>query len=296
MNKYMKIKEKYAKSYITKAEFIDEMDLLHQNLYEYEDLLNDSLVEKIEISSEGVIAKLKDTGIKLHCIKKDKRVIPIEILNFGEYEEQLWDKVFELLDKPYTIFDIGGNIGYFSLYIGQKFPTAKFYTFEPITKTFDFLQKNLLLNKTQNISAFNIGLSSEKQEMEMFFNPELSGNSSLKDLSENKNIEKMICKFSTLDDFAKENKIQKIDFIKCDVEGAEKFVFEGGLETIKAHRPIIFTELLRKWSRKFDYHPNDILKIFKEIDYKIFAISNDDFYEIEAITDNTKETNFVLMP
>lgn len=41
------------------------------------------------------------------------------------------------------------------------------------------------------------------------------------------------CKIRRLDDFCTEQKIDHVDFIKCDVEGAEFFVFRGGLGTIK---------------------------------------------------------------
>lgn len=38
----------------------------------------------------------------------------------------------------------------------------------------------------------------------------------------------------------------KIDFIKCDVKGAELLVFKGGIETLKRDRLSIFTEMRRK--------------------------------------------------
>lgn len=190
--------------------------------------------------------------------------------------------------------DIGGNIGYFSLYMSKKLPNTEFYTFEPIEKTYNYLEKNLKLNNASKIKAFNFGLSSEEQEMEMFYNPHLCGNSSLKNLSDEDYIEKIICKFTTLDNFVEKHNIKNIDFIKCDVEGAEKFVFEGGLKTLERFKPVIFTEMLRKWSAKFNYHPNDIIALLKPLGYKCYAISEDTFYETDKVTENTVETNFVF--
>ncbi len=47
-------------------------------------------------------------------------------------------------------------------------------------------------------------------------------------LRERKDAERIKCNMVTLDHFIDYNKIKKIDFIKCDVEGGELFVFEGG--------------------------------------------------------------------
>ncbi|WP_342228107.1 FkbM family methyltransferase [Rickettsiella endosymbiont of Rhagonycha lignosa] len=58
-----------------------------------------------------------------------------------------------------------------------------------------------------------------------------------------------------------EQKMTKLDFIKCDVEGAELTIYTGGINVIREHKAIIFTEMLRKWSVKFNYHPNDIIAL-----------------------------------
>jgi len=81
------------------------------------------------------------------------------------------------------------------------------------------------------------------------------------------------CNVKTLDDFINKKKI-KIDFIKCDVEGAELFVFLGAKKVLLEHKPIIFCEMLRKWCKKFKYHPNEIILLFYKLGYKCFYINN----------------------
>lgn len=293
MSKFLDIKQSFEVGSILKSEFVEQMGAIHSILFDYQNLIKNSIAKKIEITETNVIITLQ-SGIKLHCIKDDNRIIPIEILNFGHYEEPLWDKFASLLNSPSVIFDIGGNIGYFSLYMANKFQNACFYTFEPIPKTYEYLKENLKENNTQNINAYNMGLTNEKQTMEMFYNPKGCGGSSLKNICEENYIEKIICEFSTLDDFVKENNITSIDVIKCDVEGAEKFVFEGGLETLKKFKPVIFTEMLRKWSAKFNYHPNDIIALLSPLGYKCFAISETTYNPIDKVDENTIETNFIF--
>ena len=47
------------------------------------------------------------------------------------------------------------------------------------------------------------------------------------------------CKLISIDEFVKENNIEKIDFIKLDIEGAEPEALEGARETIIKYRPQI---------------------------------------------------------
>ena len=295
MNKLLKLKEDFLTGNTLKQNYIEQMYEFHKYLYEYPSLLKQSLANSITISENGVWVEMKNTGIKLICIKDDRGNIALSELNFGEYEERLWDKTFNLLKNPRTCLDIGGNIGYFSLYFSAKFTNCQIYTFETSPKNFKHLKDNLKLNNTNNISAHNIGLTNECKQMEMFYNPEASGSSSLKDLLENKSTYKVICEFNTLDNFVKENQIENIDFIKCDVEGAEKFVYEGGLKTIEKFHPTIYSEMLRKWSAKFSYHPNDIIKIMNQFNYECFAISAGTFNKISEVTEDTIETNFIFM-
>ena len=83
-----------------------------------------------------------------------------------------------------------------------------------------------------------------------------------------------------------------IDLIKCDVEGAELFVFKGGIETLKKDKPIIFSEMLRKWSKQFGYHPDDIIKLLADIGYHCYGYINDKIEKIDFVTPELETTNF----
>jgi hypothetical protein len=105
----------------------------------------------------------------------------------------------------------------------------------------------------------------------------------------------MECQANTIDNFVKENSIPKLDFIKCDVEGAEFMVYKGGGATIEKYKPIVFTEMLRKWAAKFNYHPNDIIEFFRQFGYNCYTSHDGKLIPITAVTDETMETNFFFL-
>jgi Methyltransferase FkbM domain len=133
-----------------------------------------------------------------------------------------------------------------------------------------------------------------EQDLTFYYYPEGSGNASSVNLSENEHIETITCHVKKMDDFVK-NENCTIDFIKCDVEGAELLVFKGGAETIHRDKPIVFTELLRKWAKKFNYHPNDVLAFFRSAGYRCFTASGDKLVEFGNVDEETKETNYFFL-
>lgn len=288
------LKIEYEQKKISKYEYLSQVCEYNKVLFDYSWLMENSIAKSINIDKDGVVVEIKYTDIKLHMIYGDIGIIPSVILALGYYEELLWKKVLSLLDKPKIIVDAGANIGYFSLFFNHYFPDAKIYAFEPIPNTYQYFKKNIEINNCQSITTYNLGLFNEKKEIDMYYNMEGSGSSSLVDLLNTKNTKNIKCKFTTLDNFYEENDIRGCNLIKCDVEGAEKFVIEGGINVIKKYKPVIFCEMLRKWSAKFNYHPNDIIAMLSNIGYICYAISDNSFIKINEVNDNTEETNFIF--
>jgi len=280
---------------IDKPEFIKRMfDEHHTHLFDYANYLNKTNIKKIEIYEGLVIMTSRDRGIKIACSEGDYRTAPIEILNFFDYEKKDYAMVEKLINKDDNFFDIGANIGWYSINIGVARKNAKIFCFEPIPKTYKYLLNNIKLNSLNNIIAYNYGLSNQQGEFTFYYYQEGSGNASSVNLTGREDIKKVKCKVRTLDGYTTETGLQ-VDFIKCDVEGAELLVFQGGLETIKRDLPIVFSEILRKWSAKFNYNPNLIFKMFREIGYQAFTAENELLIRFEKMDELTVETNFFFL-
>ena len=294
MNKLVEIEKKYKIGCFSKKAYIGLMHKRHLGLWEYLELIKGKNITSIEINQGQVILKTKD-NIKLICDFLDKRHIFKEILNFGDYEPTELQMIKRFLKKDSVVFDIGANIGWYSMNLSKSVPQGRIVSFEPIPKTYDYLIKNIALNQLHNVKAYNIGLSSKAGCFNFYYNRNYTGATSLVDIIKANNVAIVKCRVERLDDFFKKAKIKQVDFIKCDVEGAEKFVIEGGLEVIKKNKPIIFIELLRKWSAKFNYHPNIIINMLKKVGYGCYIINKTKLKKIKQITEATQHTNFCFL-
>jgi FkbM family methyltransferase len=280
---------------LTKANYIQAMyEQCHARLYDYASYLSNTNIKKIEIEDDSVVMTSRDRGIRITCEHSDFRIAPIETLNFHDYEKSETKMMENLLADGDTFFDIGANVGWYSLNVAAAYRNSKIYSFEPIPKTYKQLVKNINLNPGGLITLFNFGFSDKSGEFPFYYYPQGSGNASSANLTDRQDIETIMCSVRTLDEFSSDLK-EKVDFIKCDVEGAELLVFKGGINTIERDKPLVFSEILRKWSAKFNYNPNEIFELFKSMGYKSFTTNGDRLISFGEMDDATMETNFFFL-
>lgn len=293
-------KNSFSNKEISKAEFINRMHDFHKVLFDFSENLKETEISKIEIIDGEVIFTTRATkyhpgGCSFSVDIFDKRVTPIDTFNFDLYEKGDSEMFYSIINDGDTIFDIGANIGWYSCHFANMFPSSDIYSFEPIPDTFFKLKMNVNLNRFSNISLHNLALYSQKQIIDFYYSPYVTGASAAINITENENMHTVTCETDTIDNFVIQNNVNRLDIIKCDVEGAEFHVFQGGLNALKKYKPIVFTEILRKWSAKFGYNSNDIIDLMKNLDYECFISNGNQLVKIESISEETVHTNFFFL-
>lgn len=220
-----------------------------------------------------------------------KKINLVDIYSKGSWEldKTLWEK--KLIQNVYNKFkntedffflDIGCNFGSYS-FVCKEITGSKCYSFDPIKRICDVLQKNIELHNLEDrIKVFNLGLSDTICEKEMKIPLEKrigSGLSSIcdKPLRFNKfSTEKV--KITTIDKVLESENIEKIDFIKIDTEGWEYYILKGGLETIKKYKPIIQIELWEQNLKQSNVTKKDLYKLLDDMNYFYKFISHEDLW------------------
>lgn len=290
------------KSKEERTEYMKKVHSFVMEMRQMEYLLEESIVNKVCIDSNKVYIELKENyhNIKLIVNDIDYGEIPICALVFGEYEKLETNTVLNVMrhikEENFTFLDIGANEGWYTLNVKKAFCNSKVYSFEPSPITCERMKENLIINNESINKVVNIGLYDKNDKLEFYYDKEGSGASSFANIREKADIKPIEVDVRCLDDWARENDVTKVDFIKCDVEGAELFVYKGGREIIERSKPIVFSEMLRKWSAKFGYNPNDIISFFKELGYKCYVIESETrLRECPKVTEETVETNYFFL-
>lgn len=186
-------------------------------------------------------------------------------------------KIYQnLLKNNFTVLDIGANIGLFSIIGSNKVgANGKIYAFEPIQKTFETLKQNLELNDIKNVVSFCLALSNRVGKVS-FSIPKDIKNVETGDAFNAMDIEiinnpsannQADC--TQIDLFLKEEKIDKVDLIKIDIEGAELLCFQGAKELLgSSNPPIIIMECVEHLCSRFNYTVFDVLSYLHSFGYR----------------------------
>ncbi|ASC71043.1 Polyketide synthase [Halomicronema hongdechloris C2206] len=176
------------------------------------------------------------------------------------FENKVYLKHGIALNEGDCIFDVGANIGLFTLFAYQHCKNPIIYAFEPAPPLFEILSFNTALHEV-NVKLFNVGLSNETKTATFTFYPQSSGMSSFYgDRGEEQEVLKAImlnqlqtgmagmeqvmqysdelleerfksqsftCQLKTLSDVISENNIENIDLLKIDVQKSELDVLQG---------------------------------------------------------------------
>lgn len=181
-----------------------------------------------------------------------------------------------------TIVEVGANRGYYTLLfshlVGKK---GQVHAFEPIPPTFKHLSQ--VFNRHQvfkNTHLNNLAVGDTNGTITLYMPDDDDGQSSMAIHSQGswktqKNIVPYECSIITLDRYAESHLNQKLDFIKCDIEGAELFFLKGALNTIAKYQPTIYLEVCHDWTKDFGYSPPEIIEFLRPLNYSRFYLLED---------------------
>ena len=162
----------------------------------------------------------------LFLIQRFKYPLEIEVwITFYIFGLKQYDikNIFEVKNDA-VIFDIGAWKGDTAYFFSKKCSdNAQIYAFEPDNYAFQILEKIKNKYKLNNVITKNVLFSNAEKEIDF--------------ISMIKNTPTVKKKTITIDKFVEENNIEKIDYIKMDVEGAERTILEGAIKTIKKFKP-----------------------------------------------------------
>ena len=102
------------------------------------------------------------------------------------FDKQVYLRNGLRLKRGDCVFDVGANIGLFTLFVHLFYPDVDIYAFEPAPPLFEILERNVSMH-TARANLFNCGLSDMEKEATLTFYPNSSGMSSFyADLDEEK--------------------------------------------------------------------------------------------------------------
>ena len=160
-------------------------------------------------------------------------ILPNKLNDFNMIDEGPYEYKDVNVGNGDVVIDCGANIGLFSAIAASK-GCSKCYAFEPVPKAMKYLKKVIDIY-SDSIVCCDYALSDFVGKTSMYIGDENNLlDSSITNKSLGGDIEVNV---TTIDDFVKNQNINKVDFIKADIEGAERYMLMGATETLKKYEP-----------------------------------------------------------
>ncbi|GLZ34432.1 putative methyltransferase [Lentzea sp. NBRC 105346] len=174
--------------------------------------------------------------------------------------------------KPGAVcIDIGAALGLYTVTLAQLVgPQGTVHSIEPLVFAHPALSQILRPREGRNIKRHAVALGEQEDGRDVMSVPvrhgsPVTGRSFLtagaNGLGSNEEFSDHIEVFvrtDTLDRFVKTNSINRLDFVKADVEGAELKVLKGGEQTIERFKPAILLEIEERHVERFGYRAQDV--------------------------------------
>jgi len=196
-----------------------------------------------------------------------------------------------------VMFVVGANIGLNEIVLSEV-NNSTIHSFEPIPENHEYLVQNIRGNNIKNIEIYNYGLSKKSGVIPIAVNGDSSSLTNVSDTV----FDKIECYFSTIDDFFLDNKLDRLDFLKIDVEGHDVEVLKGGENTILKYKPVIQIEIFKEPTLLyFDNYDIDWLEtLLGKLSPRYYEIYRDRIIEVESIDQFLKrdiiQNDLVIVP
>ncbi len=249
--------------------------------------LTDPLVERNRAYKAYFKAKDYERNLDKHFGKDAQGIFTFEnnikllLRRESRLAEFILNHNFELAERKFlatflkpgdVVLDIGANVGLFSLLtascVGEK---GRVYAFEPVKRVGEMFKENLRLNSFQNIELIEKGLSNSETELLINTSTSYDAWSTLANVnssSESPNLDKQEpVALTTLDKWVAQAELplNKISFVKIDVEGWEKFVVQGGEEFFSGTDALVLMEFDEKNAWAAGYLCHDLYEVMVKL-------------------------------
>ncbi len=192
-------------------------------------------------SLKGGYTKANVRGQSIRVVVDNLRTLQrAKTYSFKEPDTLDWLDSFE---PDSCFFDLGANIGQYSLYPGKKFGNKiQVYAFEPQCINYYLLNSNIYLNKLENnITAYGIAISGVSRFSKLYIPKFIAGGNRSQFGNEDFNTMKRPASHIqgmfgvTLDDLCGKWGLPCPNYIKIDVDGIELSILRGAKNTLKNH-------------------------------------------------------------
>ncbi len=248
--------------------------------------LSPILPKKLRISPSGVLTIRNREGKKLRIRTNQTSYVTRLIFWEGYRNFEYTDIFLKLVRRINVFYDIGANIGYYSLLAAMENPKIGVVAFEPANGPLHYLKENVRINNYNNIVVERVALSETtgtlsflevKNKKYTYLEHNLSGEGNAGSKTSGREFARTAVRTTTFNQYVTENTEGPIDLVKMDTEGTEHLILQHSGIILEQMKPIFICETL--------FHTNELEleSIFRKYDYEFYNHTDSGLKKVSSI-------------
>lgn len=243
--------------------------------------------ESVLVRSIGCLTRL----VRLWCFRRQARHFastgnPINVLRhglrwelrgdryvdrevaLGLFERDTVRRLKDLATPGFHALDVGANFGYFTVLMASWFgPTGHVWASEPTRCYRDRLLRHLAINRLdERVTVLPYGLSNVAREARISIGV---CSATMHDVEPDAASEFETIALRPLDDTIADLGIEKLDFVKVDIDGHEPAFIEGARRTLATFRPAMVIEFNQPNLEVAGSDVETLRALLEEMDYEL---------------------------
>jgi FkbM family methyltransferase len=191
-----------------------------------------------------------------------------------------------LIRRGDVVFDVGANLGYytrlFSFLVGRM---GQVHAFEPAPPTSAALSRLLEAEGCRNVTVNAVAVGAAASTASLYLPGDDHGQASLARQAEGSwaaapPVTEFAVPLTTLDAYVEARDAGPVHLVKCDVEGAELGVLQGGARLLARDHPLLHLEVSYGWARAFGHGPEEVVGFLETLGYSAFYRLRDDVRQL----------------
>jgi FkbM family methyltransferase len=219
------------------------------------------------------------TGEGVFLLTDHDTTISRQLLQGQAWAPEELDVISRLVQPDWICVDAGAHIGLHTVALARRLTGGgRVIAFEPQPSLFHLLCANLALNHLTNVDAIQAALSRESGLAPFPIRPldhdDNFGRYGI--LPPGDPLANGSIRTWSLDEFFQQHGLNRLDFLKVDVQAAELLVLEGARNTITTCRPAIQLEIAPAWlARLHDHDYRDVYSLLKSCGYRLCHLNGE---------------------
>jgi FkbM family methyltransferase len=204
-------------------------------------------------------------------------LIDRDVIAFGDYDRHLHGMIDRLVKPGMTCFDIGANIGTVSVHLALNVaPSGRVFAFEPIPELARRLRAHVRANRLGSlVRVERLALGDRSGAADMVLAEAWAvnhGTATLVGDGRTYAVESRVVEIEPIDHFVSERRIEHIDLMKIDIQGAEPLLLAGGPRTFGDVGPDLLMEVAPEELHGLGCTSRDLLSAVEAYGYSVFEI------------------------